>query len=343
MMSTFPAEDWCPALPDLELEPFQAPLSLASQPDASPPPKLPRPDTSQSSSTSSSSSMAAKPASPLCGATAPCPLLSCRSAFTCLADLCEHVNRSHLTFLRDAAPAEILLALRTAGLSQCPDCLASLCSDPHLCPMAGRVRCPVPRCMVSAETLANIMTHMRNDHKGVQLPPEEEHRLKIGRCRHCLCYFKGVLAHQKKCKKRLGGERRAPSGGPPGAAGSSAPPQHPSAPPCSVSLPGAPPALTWTFGPPGGRSGHSMRMSWTFVPMIRCALGMLEAGGLARFLAGDARWDRWREAYAADFAERGISAASLAFSEDGYLGEEEQLRLLRSSLGGGESKVVLLA
>jgi hypothetical protein len=66
---------------------------------------------------------------------------------------------------------------------------------------------------------------------------------------------------------------------------------------------------------------------------------MLEAGGLARFLAGDARWDRWRDAYAADFAERGISAASLAFSEDGYLGEEEQLRLLRSSLGSGESKV----
>ena len=193
--------------------------------------------------------------------------------------------------------------------------------------------------MVSAEKLANILTHLRNDHSGVQLPPEEEHRLKIGRCKHCLCYFKGVQAHQKICKSRLGGDRRAPSGGPSGAAGLSALPLHLSAQPCSVSLPGAPIGLTWTFGPPGGRSGRSTRMSWTFVPMIRCALGMLEAGGLARFLAGYARWDRWRDAYAADFAGRGITAASLAFSEDGYLGEEEQLRLLRGSLGGGESKV----
>ena len=80
-------------------------------------------------------------------------------------------------------------------------------------------------------------------------------------------------------------------------------------------------------------------MSWAFVPMIRCALGMLEAGGLARFLAGDARWDRWRDAYAADFAGRDVSASSLSFDETGYLGEEEQLRLLRGAPAGVESNV----
>ena len=195
--------------------------------------------------------------------------------------------------------------------------------------------------MVSAEKLAIILTHLRNDHSGVQLPPEEEHRLKIGRCRHCHCYFKGVQAHQKKCKKRLGGDRRAPAGGPPaaGAPGPRVLPHHRPALPRSVSLPGAPIDLRWTFGPPGGRSGHSVHMSWAFVPMIRCALGMLEAGGLARFLAGDARWDRWRDAYAADFVGRDVSASSLSFDETGYIGEEEQLRLLRGAPGGGESNV----
>ena len=64
----------------------------------------------------------------------PCPLRTCHSAFANLPDLCEHMNRSHLAFLRDAAPADSLHALRTAGLTQCPDCLASLCSDPHDCP-----------------------------------------------------------------------------------------------------------------------------------------------------------------------------------------------------------------
>jgi len=66
---------------------------------------------------------------------------------------------------------------------------------------------------------------------------------------------------------------------------------------------------------------------------------MLEAGGLARFLAGDARWDRWRDAYAADFVVRDVSASTLSFDETGYLGEEEQLRLLRGAPGGGESNV----
>ena len=273
--------------------------------------------------------------SPVRDATPSCPLPACGTSFINLSELCGHVNRSHLAFLRAAAPEEALLTLRAAGLEQCPDCLAALCSDQHNCPMAGRVLCPVPRCMISAEKCANILTHLRNDHHGVQLPPEEERRLNIGRCKHCLRYFKGVKPHQQKCKMRLGGERRAP----PAPRISGALPLHRPAQPRSVSLPGAPPELKWTFGPPGGRSGNSLRMSWTFVPMIRCALGLNEAGGLARFLAGDARWDRWRDAYAADFAGRGITAASLAFSEDGYLGEEEQLRLLRGSLGGGESKV----
>ena len=73
--------------------------------------------------------------------------------------------------------------------------------------------------------------------------------------------------------------------------------------------------------------------------MIRCALGLGEAGGLARFLAGNARWDGWRDAYAVDFVARGITVESLPFDESGYIDENEQLRLLRGPLADGESNV----
>ena len=153
------------------------------------------------------------PGSAAHGAVLSCPLSACGITVNNLTDLCGHINRSHLAFIRGASPEDVLRTLRAAGLEQCSDCRVALCTASHDCPMAGRVACPVPGCRMSAGKRANILTHLRNDHQGVQLPPEEERCWKIGRCKHCLCYFKGVQAHQQKCKKRLGGVCRVPPGG----------------------------------------------------------------------------------------------------------------------------------
>ena len=239
-----------------------------------------------------------------------------------------------MPFLRDGDADDVRRVLSAAGLTRCPDCRAALASSVHDCPLAGRWACPVLSCRVSAEKKATIMAHLRNLHSGVLLSAVDERRLGIGRCTSCLDYYKGVKAHEAKCRRGPGARARGaaprtPARTPPCPAPVALRPPMPSR---SESLPGAPIGLAWSFGAPGGRSGCSVRMSWAFVPMIRCALGLGEAGGLARFLAGNARWDGWRDAYAADFVARGITVESLPFDENGYIEEKEQLRLLRGRL-----------
>ena len=73
--------------------------------------------------------------------------------------------------------------------------------------------------------------------------------------------------------------------------------------------------------------------------MIRCALGQ-EAGGLAKLLAGAPEWEGWRDAYATDFANRGVTASSLMLDNpNSTLEFAEQTRLLRTPAAGGECSI----
>ena len=73
--------------------------------------------------------------------------------------------------------------------------------------------------------------------------------------------------------------------------------------------------------------------------MIRCALGQ-EAGGLAKLLAGAPEWEGWRDAYATDFANRGVTASSLMLDHpNSTLAFAKQTRLLRTPAAGGECSI----
>ena len=86
--------------------------------------------------------------------------------------------------------------------------------------------------------------------------------------------------------------------------------------------------------------------SWLFVPVIRAALHLDgEREYEAEVLAGPEQWFFWTNAYAGDFLRRGITAESLTFQPNGYLGSEHQERLLFTQSTGhdiqGESTVDL--
>ena len=86
--------------------------------------------------------------------------------------------------------------------------------------------------------------------------------------------------------------------------------------------------------------------SWLFVPVIRAALHLDgEREYEAEVLAGPEQWFFWTNAYAGDFLRRGITAESLPFQPNGYLGSEHQECLLFTQSTGhdiqGESTVDL--
>ena len=277
----------------------------------------------------------------------PCPVPACSASATDVRLLCNHVNSTHAAFLAGSNESDVLRVLAAAGLSWCATCISAVPDlVQHECRMTGRLRCPAPGCLASLGSTANLTAHLRNHHSGLTLAEADTRRLRLGRCQHCAGYFRNATQHERTCKERPGSANSRtnarvtarPTGASPltPAAGTGARLALPRTP---ATLPGAPSGLTWTFGPPGGLSGSSRQMSWAFVPMIRCALGHNEDAGLARFSAGAADWDRWRLAYATDFATRNITEASLPFTAAGYLNEQEQVRLLLGPAGGGESNV----
>ena len=112
-------------------------------------------------------------------------------------------------------------------------------------------------------------------------------------------------------------------------------------PPVLSARPLAAPAHPWLCGQPSppGRGGV-ITYSWAFMPLIRCALGMIDHGGGTQTSAGDATWARWVAAYAAAFNARAITAASLPFTHNGcYLHATIQARLLHGHVAGGQSAV----
>ena len=91
----------------------------------------------------------------------------------------------------------------------------------------------------------------------------------------------------------------------------------------------------WTYGEPESRPG---RFSWLYVPLIRCALGLDDHGGMVEVVAGKL-WPELRDHYSAEFTRTNVSADALPWQQGGYLDEKEQVRLLRGSLAGGESNI----
>ena len=285
---------------------------------------------------------------PPCGSVSP-PLGMCRSSFH-LAQF-PRASPTHWTLACSATMSTLPMEPSSLAPTKPTSCACWPCVSAvpdlvqHECRHAGRLRCPAPACLASLGSVANLTAHLRNHHSGVILAEADARRLSLGRCQHCKGYFRNVNQHARGCRERPGctnprttarGTARPAGASSSTAAGSAARLAQSRAP---ATVLGAPIGLIWTFGPPGGRSGSSQQMSWAFVPMIRCALGHNEDAGLARFLAGAADWDRWRDAYARDFATRNITEASLPFTATGYLDEREQTRLLLGRHGGGQSNV----
>ena len=98
----------------------------------------------------------------------------------------------------------------------------------------------------------------------------------------------------------------------------------------------APGEHKWTFGEPESSPG---RFSWIFVPLVRCALGLDEHGGMVQVMAGDKLWVELRDHYAAEFTRSGVTVDSLPFDRNGYLDRSHQVRVLLGSLAGGESNI----
>jgi hypothetical protein len=118
------------------------------------------------------------------------------------------------------------------------------------------------------------------------------------------------------------------------------PRQIPQLPPNGPILEPPPDDAEWSWGAPNSSSATA-KFSWLFVPLIRCALGLDDDGGLAARLAGD-RWQSWVDSYSIDFKTRAIDATDLPF-QDGYIDGKTQERLLLGPVAGGESRMQLKA
>ena len=210
----------------------------------------------------------------------------------------------------------------------------------------GRVQCPF-----CDDPFRGLLTaHLRSAHAGCEPAFDFMLRHNLFRCASCELIYRrtSIKSHAQTCRSR-GIARTHPSAHRNAERAQSSRPTAPlSAPPTpahaltniadTIPLPRArPPSdAVWTWGRP--RAGGTF--SWAFVPMIRCALGLDDNGGKTQILAGD-DWIAWANAYAADFADRGLDQRTTAdlFTRDGYIGADAQVRLLQGPAANGESNV----
>ena len=196
--------------------------------------------------------------------------------------------------------------------------------------------CPFPSCAFPASSMlswAAVTAHLRNTHRGLELPSGVAQRLGLKRCTsHCKNYFRGNMRNHK-CRAKQPASVALSS--------NSSSSSSSSAPRPRLIKPSAPPALpshpqTWLFGEPESSPGCS---SWFFVPLIRCALGLAEHGGMAQTSAGEALWTDLRDHYAAHFANEHISASSITIMANGYIDATTQQNLLLGPESGGKSNI----
>lgn len=182
--------------------------------------------------------------------------------------------------------------------------------------------------------MPSVTAHLRNHHRGVEIPPAFLLAHKLAPCRKCGGVYAAasIRSHQGRCDKKPTKKiSNLPVASSRLSRGTSLTPA-----PGADASPALIPAAEWTFGQP--RPGSST-FSWLYVPLIRCALGLDEHGGMAQVYAGDKLWAELRDSYAAEFLRCGIEAKYVPFSDDGYIDADAQTRLLFGPLAGGQSNI----
>ena len=175
----------------------------------------------------------------------------------------------------------------------------------------------------------NLTRHLRNAHRDAAIPEEFLIGLGLLRCDTCAGVFTRASLKNHKCRP----DRKQID-----LTLDDVPRQTPQLPPNGPILEPPPNDIDWSWGAPNSSSPTAnYKFSWLFVPLIRCALGLDDDGGLAARLAGD-RWQSWVDSYSADFKARDIDSSSLNF-HNGYIDGDTQERLLLGPFVGGQSNV----
>ena len=250
-----------------------------------------------------------------------------------LTEMVSHLNSVHADILlhQDYNLLTGTFGRYDRSLAICKCCRAVFLNVVgHVCQHQGRLMCPWPPCKTSHETKQKLAKHLRYQHQKDDVSPQKLSDYGLFKCaKGCNNYYAETYRRKHKCP----GKSTKPTFASRPSIRSDEAKTH-LAP--AISRPEAPdPAdLEWLFGDPSSKT-----FSWCFVPLILCALGMRDHGGLTEHYAGPVAWALWRDSYAAQFVHDGITVASLPFDEHGYLPRTAQERLLLGPLSGGESNV----
>ena len=206
-----------------------------------------------------------------------CPL--CPYYSSSLPQLAHHISTSHSS--HDASQS----LLTSLGLARCHDCTHVFVGGvAHMCLVdrTARSSCPVQACPCTFKSGKALRGHLRGHHNSEVLDPLALDKVGIFQCPACLKFYSAKTASHKCVPLRKSdskSEHRLP-------------PAEPAPQPEDVCK------YTWLFGEP-----TSDNYRWLFLPLLLCAFGRLDHGGLAQVAVGNDKWSRICSAFKSGFAK----------------------------------------